>query len=401
MDEKPIKPEVKSVFKPTILRSKDEREKSDVQQLTKTDSSIYIPTVQELKEQLLAKKRNPEDVFARLKKAESKIQTQVGLPNVEYEEHNPRFMRTLPRFELKYKDHSGIIVAKGCKRKYFYSEVLNLIRKDTVNIYFPWGTSYHIFKQRMSEIYGFGDKEPRLFDEGLAKKAFAKANIEGLKYWMQYGQDQKPDSKLAWFTVDRLQQSFIKSFQYWVKERKLGQVKVLEVEQFFIIQIKDGNYVQGRIDEFTIKMDKFWVRDYKTTSKSEDWFEKTLQPNNQVKTYSFGGARLTGRNVSGAILQAMFNAKSTKEGPKGPDIFEKIADVTEYELDQWEKEQVHWNKELAQCREDDVWPMSEVGCAWCEYQKVCLKGTEASQVYQIEQNYTRRLRNPQNTIDEE
>lgn len=400
-DEKIVKPEVTTTFRPSILRGKEAREKSDNEQLTKSDSQIYIPSVQELKDQLLAKKRSPDEVFARLRKAETKIQTQVGLPNVEYEEHNPRFMKSLPRFELKYKDHSGIIIAKQCKRKYFYSEVLNLIKRDTVNIYFPWGTSYHIFRQLLSEQYGFGANEPRIFDEDKAKKAFAKANLAGLKYWMQFGQDQKPDSKLAWFTVDRLQQSFLNAFQHWVKERKLGQVKVLEVEQFFIIQIKDGNYVQGRIDEFTEKLDKFWVRDFKSTSKSEDWFEKNLQPNNQVKTYSFGGSRLTGREVSGAILQAMFNAKSTKEGPKGPEVFEKIADVTPYELEMWETEQVHWNKELQQCRETDVWPMTEHGCAWCEYQKVCLKGTEASQVYQIEQNFTRRLRNPQNTIDEE
>lgn len=400
-DNKPIKPEIKTHFRPSFLRSKEEREKSNIEQLTKSDSNIYIPSVQELKDEVLKKKRSPEEVFARLKKAEKKITQQVGLPNVEYEEHNPRFMKSLPRFELKYKDHSGIIIAKACLRKYFYSEILNLIPKDKVNIYFPWGSAYHIFRQRLSELYGFGENEPRQFDEGKAKKAFAKANIEGLKYWMQHGKDQKPDSKLDWFTVDRLNKSFLIAFRYWADERKKNQVKVLEVEQYFNLKLKDGNYIQGRIDEFILKMDKFWVRDFKTTSKPEVWYEKTLQPNNQIKTYTWGGSELSKKRASGGVLQVLFNGKSTKKEEKGPDVFEKIADITEYELEQWEDEQVHWNSILADCREKDSWPMSEVGCAWCEYQKVCIKGTEASQVYQIEQNFTRRLRNPQNVFDED
>jgi hypothetical protein len=92
----------------------------------------------------------------------------------------------------------------------------------------------------------------------------------------------------------------------------------------------------------------------------------------------------------------MYNAKSTKAGDKGPLVYEKLVEVTDYELAQWELEQGQWNDILALCREKDIWPQSEVNCSWCDYQPVCTKPTEASMIYVLENKYRKRLRDPAN-----
>lgn len=331
------------------------------------------------------------------KQPTDKLPETTGLPGVEYEVYDPpkiKFMPSLPRHELKSKDHSSLIVAKKCLREYFYANVVNLVPAEETNIFYPWGTAYHIFRQRLSELYGYGKNEPTPYDQTKAKEAFKLASKEATAYWMENGEDQKAGSKFDWFTTARLYQSFVKSFEHWVAERKKGQIKVLAVEQYFSIELPDGEYTSGRIDEAILYNGELWGRDYKTTMKPEEWFAKGMSPNNQVKTYTYGNAKLAGRSARGIIIQAMYNAKSTKKEDKGPLVYEKIIECSDYELNQWEKEQVHWNKILKLCREEDIWPQSEVNCQYCNYQYVCLKSTEASMVHALENKYKIKLRDP-------
>lgn len=326
-----------------------------------------------------------------------KIEQPKGLAGVEYEVYDPtkiHFMKELPRYEMSHKDHSSIIIAKECFLKYFFSSVVCLVPAEEVNIFYPWGTAYHIFRQVLSELYGYGDKEPKTYNDELAKTAFKEASQQGMKYWIENGEEQKPGSKFDWFTSDRLYKSFRKALEHWVAERKKGQIKVIAVEQFFVIQLFDGRFVQGRIDEAILYNNELWGRDFKTTMKPEQWFTMSLKPNNQIKTYTFGNGKLAGRKAKGLFIQAMYNAKSTKKEDKGPDVFEKMVEVSDYELEQWEKEQAHWNKLLQICRDEDVWPMTEKNCQYCEYQLVCVKSTEASKLYTLQNKYKLKLRNP-------
>lgn len=335
------------------------------------------------------KRKNPLD------KVHIEKREEPGLSNVEYEDHpNKRFMKEFSRHELKNKDHSGLIVAKKCLREYFYKEVINVVPAGEKNIFYPWGTAYHIFRQRLSEYYGYGENEPKNYDSEKAKEAFKKAAREGTEYWMKHGEDQKPDTKYDWYTAERLYSSFKIAFEHWVLERKQGRIKVIAVEQYFNMQLVDGKFVQGRIDEAVIYNNDLWGRDFKTTQKPKDWFEKSLKPNNQVRTYSHGNATLAGRECRGLIIQSMYNAKSTKKEQKGPDVYELMIEVTKDELVQWEIEQTHWNKILEFCRDNDTWPQSEVNCSYCDYQPVCSKPTEAAMVYTLQNKYVKHLRNP-------
>lgn len=395
-DDETVKPDIVTKY---MEKLPDEIKTVPENTIKKTDDSPEQE--KEIAKKVQSMLQKQAGIFDKLKKVEAPAQKVEGLKNVEYEEHNPRFMKQFPRHELLAKDHSGIIVAKGCLRKYFYREVINLVPRESNVIFLPWGTAYHMFREKLDEIYGYGDNEPPTYDDEKAKEAFKIASREATKYWHEHGEDQKPGAKYDWFTTERFYASCVKAFEHWVNEKKLGRVKIIAVEQYFNVQIKDGSFRQGRTDRIVEIREELWNVDYKSTSKPQEWFKGQLQPNNQIRTYTFGAKALSGRNVRGTIIEALYNGKSTKKGDKGPEVYEELIEVTDYELDIWEEEQVQWNNILELCREKDVWPQTETQCAWCEYNIVCRKGSEAAMVYTLENKFQQRLRDPSRSGEDE
>jgi hypothetical protein len=49
-----------------------------------------------------------------------------------------------------------------------------------------------------------------------------------------------------------------------------------------------------------------------------------------------------------------------------------------------------WNSIITKAREEDNYPMSEVGCSFCPYHKVCTAGNEAAAMYTLESEYNLR-----------
>lgn len=393
----------KDTVKPNIINKYLEKQEEENIPPTPPTTEGRNTLIDEMTEKIQKQLNIKENaIYEKLKKKEHKPTQVDGLSGVEYERHdNIRFMKALPRHELLYKDSSSIIVAKKCIREYFYRYVLNRKPGLSNKIFLPWGTAYHLFRKVLSEEYGYGDNTPPKHDHEKAKEAFKKAARAGTTYWHKHGEDQKPDSKYDWYTTERLYSSFIKAFEHWTLERKQGKVKVLAIEQYFVVQLSDGRFIQGRIDEIVEVNGELWGRDFKTTSKDESFFERELSPNNQVRTYTFSNKELSNRPVRGLIIQALYNAKSTSKGDKGPSVYEKPIEVTEYELSQWEKEQILWNEFLDLCRTDDVWPQSEGRhCGFCDYHQVCKRPTEASMVHCLETKYVHELWNPAKTDDD-
>lgn len=383
-EDEPLKVEVKSRFVTN----------QDVAEVKRVDEHGILIKAKESLADRLQKQVNPTAI---IKPPSSRIIT----IEPEFEIHeNPRFMKDIRRVELKHKDHSGMFIAKRCLREYFYVEVLGMVLPENVNVYLPWGTAYHLFKQRLNEEYGYGDKTPKVYDPDKAMNAFKIASFEGLKYWDKYGLEQKPGTELDWFTKQRFIASMMKGYEHWVGERRRGLIKIIAIEQFFIVQLSDGRFVQGRIDEVVQWLGDYWIRDTKTTSKDRKFFQRILKPNNQVRTYTFGGTKLRDGPVKGTIFSVMYNGKTTKQGDKGPEVFEEPVECDKDELKQWEKEQVHWNNELQRCREEDVWPQSEVNCSYCKYHQVCQQTTEGAQMYVLQTKYVQRVRNPAVVIDD-
>ena len=303
---------------------------------------------------------------------------------MELEEHlKIEFMKKFPRYEPKNKDHSAMIVAENCFRKYFYRIVLGFVPKEDA-IYFAWGSAYHKFREILECEYGYGPNKPVKWDEEKAKNSFADAALAGLTYWRKHGKDQGPEDKFSWMTQARLLESFKKAFEWWTIEKKQGKIEVIAVEQAFNIRLPDGTYRSGRADQIIKWMGKTYGRDFKTTSKDSMFYQKTLVPNEQFTGYTYCEGELTGETIQGQIIEVLYNAKSTKTAQKGPEILEFPVNKTKWELDQWLKEHIQVTKMIDLCRQEDVWPMCAVNCSFCEFHSVCKQGSEAQQMYQLE-----------------
>lgn len=297
-----------------------------------------------------------------------------------------KFMVRFPRYEPIVKDHTAIITAKNCFRLYFYRIVLGKTPKEEA-IYFAWGNAYHSFRYHLQKEYGYGPTKPPKWDEIKAKEAFAVAAFNGIEYWKKHGRDQEAGTKYGFMTTERLLRSFKVAWEHWCRETQRGVFEVIAIEQPFNIQMEDGTCRAGRADQIVKWSGKTWGRDFKTSSKEGQWYERTLDPNEQFTGYTWAEGKLAGIQIQGQLVEVLFNSNPTKSDTKGPKILEYTASRTTYQLDQWEKEHIFFNKLLDQCREEDIWPMEEVGCPFCPFHVVCKQSSEASMIYQLETQF--------------
>lgn len=312
-------------------------------------------------------------------------------PVVLMEVHNKplderRFMTRYERYEPVILDHTAIITAKNCLRKYFYRIVLGRAPREEA-IYFAWGSAYHKFREELEKAYGFGDAAPKKYDPEIAKEAYLVGMMAGIEYWKKHGKDQDTESKFSWMTQERLIRSFVEAFKHWEREKLKGAVIVLAVEQPFNIEMPDGSFRSGKADQIVRWGGKPWGRDFKTSSKDGAFYQRTLDPNEQFTGYTWAESKLTGTQVQGQLVEVLFNAKSTKNKQNGPEIIELTASRTAWQLSMWEREHMFFKKIIDSCREEDTWPMEEVGCSFCEYHSVCKQGNEAGMMYQLETQF--------------
>lgn len=281
-------------------------------------------------------------------------------------------MEKFPRYEPVTQDHSSTIVFKNCPRKYFYRMVLGRVsRTELYKPVFEFGTAYHKFRETLESEY---------IKEKLMDKAFSVALIPLL----EYKNDCDPNFKFAYLTRERLIKTCKMAYERWCEEKRLDRITVIDVEQAFNCQLGNeyGIIIGGRFDQIVKWNNKIWIRDFKTTSKEEKWYDKQLDPNDQATRYIYGGGKLHGSRIEGIIFDVVYNTKTV-----GPKFFQKLITKTSYQLAQWELEQKFINKLLVSCRSEDVWPMMEHGCSFCDYSNVCKSPNEASMMSKLENDY--------------
>lgn len=299
------------------------------------------------------------------------------------------FMARFQRYEPEILDHSAIIQAKTCKRKYFYRIVLGFVPRETAP-YFIFGSCYHKFREELEKAW----KNASATDQKNPESQLAMCQLaiaEALKLWKdRKARDPEPGSKFDFLTQARLLSSCLHSFKHWQNEKVQGRIIVLATEQNFVVPLPDGSYTGGKADQIILWNNKVWGRDFKTSSKTQDHFyTRTLDPNDQFSRYTYGEAKLAGQPVEGILVEVMFNAKGTKTEPqKGPKIFQHLATRAHDQMQQWIKEQVFYNKILDLMREDDIWPMEEHHCPYCDFHSVCTKPSEASQMAKLQAEFS-------------
>jgi len=291
------------------------------------------------------------------------------METVKYDKENIKFMAKFERFEPLIHDHTSMRVAKDCLRKYFYQIVIAKIPKQD-QIHFAWGRAYHKFREILEKSNG---------DLHLATNS-------GLAIWdKDQGGDPPVGSKFDFLTKARLMKSFGIAYSFWKVEREAKRIVVVAVEQPFNVALADGSHTSGRFDQVVRWSGKLWGRDFKTTSKEGTFYARTLEPNDQFTRYTFAESKLAGEPVQGQIIETLYNSK--KEGPK---ITQYTSSRSQYQLDQWERDQIFMNKILAMAREEDTWPMQEHACQYCQYHSVCKLPSEGSMMAQLEAEYVTR-----------
>lgn len=305
-------------------------------------------------------------------------------PTYEYYKNVPtRFMSKFARYEPVVLSSTSWKEYEDCPRKYFFSIVLGFKGK-TWHPPFVWGIAYHKFREVLSKVYGYGDNTPPKFDEDKARQAYKDAYMEGMEYWIK-NSHSTVGTKWDFMTVERLSNSFLYAFKYWKDERQRGNIKVLEVEQILIVQLPDGSYTSARIDELIEWNYRIWGRDFKTTSWSLDMYDRGLNPNDQFTRQSYIESKIVGKPVDGVVVEPLFNAKPTKKDTKGPIIQRFLANRTDWEMEQWEKDEIQDRKTLKMYREEDNYPQRETHCFRCHFRSVCCRPSEQSQMAQLEQ----------------
>lgn len=277
-----------------------------------------------------------------------------------------RFMTKYERHEPKVRDNTSIITAKTCLRKYFLQIVLGFRPKVTPQ-YFAFGSAYHKFREVLEKT---------------------SSKLDGLKaagnYWEKNGKEPTVGTPYDFLTGKRLLASCMVAFEHWEKERAGGQIKVIASEQFFQVVLSDGvTCIGGRADQILRWNGKLWGRDFKTSSKMGQYYQRTLEPNNQFTLYTLAEGKLVGERCVGQLVEVMYNTKN--EGPK---VIPFMSTRTEDQLARWESELIFFERILTLCRENDVYPMEEAHCPFCPFHSVCKSPTEGAMMAQLEANFT-------------
>ncbi len=294
------------------------------------------------------------------------------------------FMPKYERHEPAARDSTAIKAAKECFRKYFFSTVLGFrVGKGPAPMYFPFGSGYHLFRELLEKEY---KKYQNVLD---CDKCLEPSWKEVLAKWP--GNSVPGSNKWDYLTKDYLLLSCLTGFNFWKAEKIKGTFEILATEQPFEVVLPNGKTSGGRADQIVRWNGKPWGRDFKTTGKTPQWYERSaLDPVDQFFRYTHGESGLLGERIEGQIVEVLFHKKATKNDKGKPFIRSFIVSHTPSQIDRWEREQEVIERQIDICREEDVWPACETFCSWCDYHNVCKMGTERGMQAKLEQGWIQR-----------
>lgn len=301
-----------------------------------------------------------------------------------YKDVPRRFLPLFDRTEPILVDHTAIIAAKHCPRKYFYKIVLGYVPKNTP-AYFVFGGAYHKYREILEIEYKKVKESKSVIKEQDLLEIGAIAVNSATKYYVTKIGDIS-GTKWDYLTLERLIQCCVQiTFPYWVNEKRSGAVEVVSSEQSLNCQLSDGSFRSGRADQIIRWNGDVWGRDFKTSSKNDNFYERGVNPNDQFIGYTLIESRVTGLPVKGQLVEVLFN-------PKGKTPYIKVYPVShnKYQLETFEQECGVWNAMVSRWRDSDCYPMSHFNCTFCEYHQVCDKNSERAIEYMLKSEYAHK-----------
>jgi hypothetical protein len=292
-------------------------------------------------------------------------------------------MKGFTRHEPRVQDHTAMSVLNECDRKYFYRIVLGRVSQQQYNqILLDAGTLYHKFREVLEITYKATNDVDKAFNTAIVVVVTGKLTA--------------PPENSKWGYIDRgfIVKCCALAFKWWKKEKEDGKVRVLSTEQPFNCRTESGTFIGGRADEIIEWGGSKYGRDFKFSSKTTEMWDKLINPNEQATRYTYGESQILGEKVDGVIFEVLHhwppNKKEKEAGTFTATIFPKLASRTDSELEEWDREYEHINRQLELNRQYDIWPKRDfkTNCSWCEYAIVCRQANEAAAMAKLEQNYS-------------
>ena len=130
-----------------------------------------------------------------------------------------------------------------------------------------------------------------------------------------------------------------------------------------------------------------YVLEHKTTSMLGQYYFDQFKPNNQVTGYVWGARKLSGQNVTGAIINAIgiYKSSTTK--------FERqITSRDDTNIAEWLENVRNVCEQIRECQVRQHWPMATGSCTMygkCEYHNVHVLNTNKERQKLLEQDYVK------------
>lgn len=277
-------------------------------------------------------------------------------------------------------DHTAVIQAKACLRKYFFGIVLGMNPRGPQPMYFSFGSAYHKFREVLEQEYMKGNK---LTDFKIGLDA-------ALAYYDEATGGKNPEvtDKFGFLTRERLMQSCMASYKHWQREKLQNKIIVLAVEQPFNVELADGEFTSGRFDQIVRWNGKIYGRDFKTSSKEGMYYQRGLDPNDQFTRYTYAEQALAGQRCEGQIIEVLYNSKKA-----GPTITQYISSRTQWQLDDWKRDELFMRETISRARASDTWPKQEHNCGFCQFHSVCSMGSEPAQRAKLKAHFSQKAWN--------
>lgn len=282
-----------------------------------------------------------------------------------------RFLPTLQRFPLASFDSSATKVFKECPRKFFYRMVCGRANPEGEwEAVFAWGTSIHKLLEVLYRTDGDIAEAIKVARPLWKPPTHRNFIFQNLQRWMTTA-----------FTLEK----------FYIDEQKSKQIVVKAIEQPWMLQFPDGHAIGGRYDQLIEWNGRTWIRDWKTTSKQFMWFGQNLKPNDQGIRYLWATSCLhygmepdgmPTRIIDGIIFHAIYNAKTV-----GPELRSFPITWSRDDVRSWMEGQKWWHKAITSCQEQDIWPMAEANCNFCDYKKVCTLPSDGAKENMLKLNY--------------
>jgi len=163
------------------------------------------------------------------------------------------------------------------------------------------------------------------------------------------------------------------------------------IEKSFTIDtgltLEDGEPIEygGIFDGLVEFSGSVFVLEHKTTSQLGKTYFYQFRPNNQVSGYVWAASKLSGRNVGGAIINAIGVYKSS------PTKFERnITSRTPAEISEWLLNVKNTCEMIRACERSERWPMFTQSCTMygrCDFHSVCVLPHAPERQKMLEQDY--------------